>query len=71
MPGFLYADDIVLCGKLEGDLREMLKCFVEVCRNVLLKCVGKKGVKVNEVKRKVIVLGGEEEPECDVYVDGM
>ena len=28
----LYADDLVLCGKLEEDLKGMAGHFVEVCR---------------------------------------
>ena len=31
-PGLLHADDIVLCGESEEDLRAMLGRFVEVCR---------------------------------------
>ena len=34
----------------------------EVCR---------RGLKVNEVKSKVMVLGGEEGLECEVCVDGI
>ena len=44
MPGFLYADDLVLCGKSEEDLRVILRHFVKVCR--------RRGLKVNEAKRK-------------------
>ena len=32
MPSVLYANDLVLCGKSEEDLRAMMKHFVEVCR---------------------------------------
>ena len=32
LPGLLYADDLVLCGESEEDLRAMVGCFVEVCR---------------------------------------
>ena len=32
LPGFLYADDLVLCGESEEDLRTMVEQFVEVCR---------------------------------------
>ena len=38
-------------------------CFVEVCRRI--------GLKVNAVKRKVFVLGGEEGLECEICVDGI
>ena len=46
-----YVDDLVLCGESEKDLREMVGCFVEVCR---------RGLKINAGKSKVMVLGGEE-----------
>ena len=32
LPGLLYADDLVFCGKFEEDLKVMVGCFVEVCR---------------------------------------
>ena len=48
LPGFLYADDLVLCGESEEDLRAMVGQFVEVCR--------RKGMKVNAVKSKVMVM---------------
>ena len=32
LPGFLYADDLVLCGESEKDLRAMVGCFAKVCR---------------------------------------
>ena len=50
MPGFLYADDLVLCGEWEEDLRAMVGRFAEVCRR---KCL-----KANAGKSKVMVLGG-------------
>ena len=28
----LFTDDLILCGKLEEDLRAMVECFIEVCR---------------------------------------
>ena len=31
-PGLLYADDLVLCGELEEDLRVMVGWFAEVCK---------------------------------------
>ena len=49
----LYADGLVLCGELEEDLKVKLWAFVEVRRG--------RGLKVNAEKRKVMVLGGEEE----------
>ena len=37
--GLLYADDLVLCGESEEELRTILGRFIEVCR--------RRGVKVN------------------------
>ena len=59
-PGFLHADDFVLCGKLEEDLKIMSGQFFEVCR---------RGLKVNVGKSKVMVLGVEEGLECEIHVD--
>ena len=58
----MYADDLILCGELEEDLRTMVGHFVEVCVEE---------VKVNAGKNKVMRLNGEEELECEVCVDGM
>ena len=63
LPDLLYADDLVLRGKSEEDLRAMVGWFVEVCR--------RRGLKVNAGKSKVIVLNGEEGLECEVYSDGI
>ena len=63
LPGLLYADDLVLCGESEEDLRVMVGRFFEVCR--------RSGLKVNEGKNKVMVLVGEEGLECEVCVDGI
>ena len=52
MPGLLFADDLVLCGELEEDLRVMVGQFVVVCR--------RRGLKVNAAKSKVTALNGEE-----------
>ena len=60
--GLLYADDLVLRGKSEEDLKAMVGCFVEVCR---------RGLKVNAGKNKVMVVNREERLECEVCVDGM
>ena len=49
--------------KLEEDLRAMVGHFIQVYR--------RRGLKVNSSKRKVMVLGGEEGLECEVWVDGM
>ena len=61
MPGLLYADDLVLCGKSEEDLRVMVARFVVVCR--------RRGLKVNAGRSKVMVLRGEEGLECEVCTD--
>ena len=50
--GLLYADDLVLCGESEEDLRAMVGWFAEVCR--------RRGLKVNAGKSKVMVLNEEE-----------
>ena len=62
-PGFLYADDLVLWGELEEDLRVMVGLFAEVCR--------RRGLKVNTGKSKVMVLNGEEGLEYEVHIDGI
>ena len=58
LPDLLYADDLVLCGELEEDLKVMR--WFAVCR---------RGLKVNAGKMKVMVLNGEEGLECEVRVD--
>ena len=63
LPGLLYADDLVLCGKLEGDLKVMIGWFVEVCR--------RRRLKVNAGKSRVMVMNGKEGLEYEVYVDGI
>ena len=35
LPVLLYADDLVLCGESEEDMRGIVGCFVEVCRRCL------------------------------------
>ena len=62
LPSLLYADDLLLCGKLEEDLRAMVGHFVEVCRRDL---------KVNAAKTKVMVLNGEKGLECEVSIGGL
>ena len=37
LPGLLYADDLVLIGELEEDLKMMVGRFAEVCRRRRLK----------------------------------
>ena len=51
LPDLLYADDLVLCGESEEDLRAIVGRFIEVCWRSL---------KVNAVKSKVMLIGGEE-----------
>ena len=63
LPGLLYADDFVLCGESEEDLRVMVGCFVEVC--------SRRGLKVNGGKSKEMVLGGEEGLKYEVCADGI
>ena len=62
LPGLLYADDLVLCGASEEDLRVMVGCFAEVCR--------RRGLKINAGKSKEMILNGEERLECEVHIDG-
>ena len=62
LPGLFYADDLVLCGESEEDLRAWVGRFLEVCR---------RGLKVNVGKSKVMVLGGEEGLECEFCVEGI
>ena len=62
MPGLLYADDLVLCGESEEDLRAIVGRFTEVCR--------RRGLKDNAGKCKVMLLSGEEELECEVCANG-
>ena len=50
--GLLSADDLVLYGESEEDLRVIVGRFDEVCR--------RRGLKVNAGKSKVLLLGGEE-----------
>ena len=57
----MYADDLILCGELEDDLRAMVGQFVDVCR--------RRRLKVNTVKNKVIVLNEEEGLESEVHID--
>ena len=50
LPGLLYADDSVLCGELEEDLRTMVGRYADLCRRSELK--------VNAGTSKVMVLNG-------------
>ena len=51
LPGLLYADDLVLYGESEEDLRAIVGGFVEVCKRSSLKD--------NTGKSKVMVLNEE------------
>ena len=57
----MYADDLVLCGESEEDLRAMVGLFVEVC--------SRRGLTVNAGKSKVMVLNEEDGLVCEVHVD--
>ena len=59
----MYADDLVLCGESEEEIRAMVGWFVEVCR--------RRGVKINAGKSKVMVMNGVEELEHEVQFDGI
>ena len=48
----LYADDLVLCGESQEDLRTMVGRFVKVCK--------RRSLKVSAGKNKVMMIGGEE-----------
>ena len=63
LPGLLYADDMVLCGESEEDLRVMVGQFSEVCR--------RRGLKVNAGKSKMMLLNGKEGLECEIHIDGI
>ena len=62
IPGPLYADDWVLCGELEEDLRVMVGRFVEVCK--------RRGLKVNVGKSKMMVISEEEGLKCKIHLGG-
>ena len=62
MPGLLYADDLVLYGVSEEDLRATVRRFINGCK--------RRGLKVNVGKSKVMLLGGEKGLECEVCVNG-
>ena len=55
LSALLYADDLVLCGESEKDLRAIVARFIEVCR--------RRDLKVNVGKSNVMALGRKEEVE--------
>ena len=59
----MYADDLVLCGESEENLKAMVERFVEVCK--------RRELKVNSGKSKVRVMNGVEGLECEVHLDGI
>ena len=61
LTGLLYADDLVLFGESEKDLRAMMGRFAEVC--------GRRSLKINAGKSKVMVKDGEMGLECEVCAD--
>ena len=61
MSGLLYADNFVLCGDSEEDLKVMVSPFVLVCM--------RRGLKINTDKSKVMEVGGEEGFGCEIYGD--
>ena len=48
VPGLSYADDLVLCGESEEDLRAIVGHFVEMWR--------RRDLKLNAAKSKVMIL---------------
>ena len=52
LPGLLYADDLVLRGKSEEDLKVVVVQFADVC--------GRRGLKVNAGMRKMMATNEEE-----------
>ena len=60
MLGLCYTVDLVMCDESEEDLRAMVGRFVEVCK--------RRGLKINEGKSKVMVLGGEEGLKFEVCI---
>ena len=59
LPVLLHADDFVLCGESEKDLRALVERFIEMCRRRVLK--------VNAGKSNVMLL---ESLKCEVCVKG-
>ena len=51
LPGFLYAEDLVLCGESEEELRAIVGRFIEV--------ITRSGLKINVSKSKVKFLVGK------------
>ena len=59
----LCADDLVLCGELEENLRAVVGRFAEGYR--------RRSLKDNAGKSMVMMLNGEEGLECDIHIDGI
>ena len=62
LPGLLYADDLVLSGEFEEDLKVMAGRFVEVRRG--------RGLIFNVDKRKVMMSHLDEGLKCKIHVVG-
>lgn len=59
----LYADDLVLVGENESELKLMIESFDKVCI--------RRGMRVNADKSKVMVFGGEDGSVCDIRIGGV
>ena len=59
----MYADELVLCGESEEEMRVIVGRFIEVCR--------RRGLRLNVSKSIVKVMNGKEGLECEVRVDGI
>ena len=60
MLGLLYADNLILYGKPEENLKAIVGYFIENCN--------RRGLEVNAGESKVMVLGGEG-LKCKVCID--
>ena len=58
----MYADDFVLYGELEEELRKVVRRFVELCR---------RGMKVNAGMSSMMVINGKEGLEYKVHTNGL
>ena len=63
LPSLLYADDLILYGESEEDLRMMVRRYAKVYRRGLRKVIAGKS--------KVMVLNEEEGLEHEIHEDGI
>ena len=63
LSSFLYLEDLVLHSESEEDLKVTNGHFVEVCKS--------SGLNVYDNKSMVMVLLGEKELVCEVFINGM